>query len=210
MEVLRVNGEADYGTVIERSLEVLRTGGTVVFPTDTLYALGCNALDSAALGKVFDIKRRVYTAAVPVLVRNALWARELIHLDEHGEKLMEAFWPGKVTIVAVRKQVVPAMATGGGQTLGVRAPGHPFAQQLLDAFGYPLCGTSANLSGQEPSADPARIIADFADEPRRPDVFIDAGVLPLSEPSTVVDLSGARPRIARQGAVRADKVLPLL
>lgn len=191
-------------------MSVLKEHGTVVIPTDTLYALACNALESAALGKVFDIKKRVYTAAVPVLVRNGQWARELVNLDEKSERITEDFWPGKVTLIAQKKEIVPAMATGGGQILGVRAPDHPFAQQLLTAFGYPLSGTSANLSGQEPSQDPAAIVALFADAIRRPDLLIDVGILPFSEPSTVVDVSGARARIVRQGAVRADKLFSYL
>lgn len=202
--------EDDRGPAVERALEVLGNGGTVVFPTDTLYALGCNALESAALGRVFDIKRRVYTAAVPVLVQNVVWARELVHVDDRSERIMADFWPGKVTVVAKRRDIVPAMATGGGQTLGLRAPDHPFAQELLRAFGYPLCGTSANLSGTAPSQDAAVIAAMFAGASRQPDLLIDGGVLPTSEPSTVVDVSGLHPRIVRQGGVRADKLFAYL
>lgn len=210
MNVIRVNEETDFGPALEQALGVLKAGGTVVYPTDTLYALGCNALESSALGRVFDIKRRVYTAAVPVLVSNATWARELVHMDERTERIMNDFWPGQVTIVAVRREIVPAMATGGGQTLGVRAPDHSFAQQLLTSFGYPLCGTSANLSGQSSSQDPLQIIEAFSEAERSPDLFIDAGVLPPSEPSTVVDTTGVGPRIVRQGAVRADRLFAYL
>lgn len=210
MDIIRITSEDDYGAAIERAVSVLEQKGTVVFPTDTLYAIGCNALDAAALGRVFDIKRRVYTAAVPVHVQNVIWARELVYADARAERIMDDFWPGKVTIIAKRKDIVPAMATGGGQSLGLRAPDHPFVQALLKAFGYPLCGTSANLSGREPSQDPAAVIQMFADAPRQPDLIIDAGVLPPSEASTVVDVSGSHPRIIRQGAVRADKLFSYL
>lgn len=210
MDVVRIHNEDDYAPAVERALAILKENGTVVIPTDTLYALGCNALESAALGKVFDIKKRVYTAAVPVLVRNAQWAQELIHVDEKSERIMNDFWPGKVTVIASKKEMVPALATGGSRMLGIRAPGHPFAQRLLTAFGYPLCGTSANLSGQPASQDPADIISMFSGAARSPDLLIDAGVLPPSEPSTVIDVSGARPRIIRQGAVRADKLFAYL
>ena len=210
MEVVRVKSEDDFRPAIEQAIRVLQANGTVVFPTDTLYALGCNALDAKALGQVFDIKRRVYTAAVPVLVQNTVWARELVHVDARAERIMDDFWPGKVTVIAKRKDIVPAMATGGGATLGLRAPDHPFAQALLKAFGYPLCGTSANLSGKEPTQDPAGIIRMFEDAPRQPDLIVDAGILEPSEPSTVVDVSGVHPRVVRQGAVRADKLFAYL
>ena len=210
MDIIRVNSESDVASALERALATLEAGGTVIYPTDTLYALGCNALNTSALSRVFDIKKRVYTAAVPVLVQNVVWARELVHIDNRGERIMTDFWPGQVTVVAKKKEMVPAMATGGGQTLGLRAPNHPFAQKLLAAFGYPLCGTSANLSGNRPSQDPQEIARIFLKASRRPDLMIDVGVLPSSEPSTVVEVTGAHPRIVRQGAVRADKLFSYL
>jgi L-threonylcarbamoyladenylate synthase len=196
--------------VAEEAVRVLADGGTVVLPTDTRYALACNALDTAAIARVFDLKRRNYTRAVPVLVRNIRWARELGCFDERCERLAKALWPGAITLVVRRKDIVPAMTAGGGMTIGIRAPNHPLAQLVLERFGYPLCGTSANVSAREPAQDPAGIVAQLARTTLAPDLVIDSGVLPASEPSTVVDLSGAMPRIVRQGALRADKILPLL
>lgn len=210
MQTLKIDLAADYMPVLERAVATVRRGGTAVFPTDTLYGLGCNALDATAVGRVFDIKHRSYVKALPMLVRDLSWAREIAYISPEQEKLIEQFWPGKVTFVLPRRPIVPAVMCGGGQTVGIRAPDYPFLQTMLRHLGYPLAGTSASRTGTEPTNDAARIVTDFSQTAPQPDVVIDAGLLPDSLPSTVVDLSGRMPRILRQGAVRADKILALL
>jgi L-threonylcarbamoyladenylate synthase len=210
MQTLAFDTAGDVMPVIDRAVQVLQRGGTLVFPTDTLYGLGCNALNAAAVGRVFDIKHRSYVKALPMLVRDLSWARELAYMTPEQERIIGKFWPGKVTFVLPRRPIVPPIMCGGGQTVGIRAPASPFIQALLRHFGYPLAGTSANVYGTEPFND-AQVVAElFAKTAPQPDLVLNAGVLPHSEPSTVVDLSGRVPRILRQGAVRADRILALL
>ena len=197
MQTLLLDLAGDYNAILERVVSVLQRGGTAVFPTDTLYGLGCNALDAHAVGQVFDIKHRSYVKALPMLVRDISWARELAYITADQEQLIANFWPGKVTFVLPRRPIVPSIMCGGGQTIGIRATDHPFVQELLRHMGYPLAGTSVDISELSVTAP-------------QPDLILDAGELPHSEPSTVVDLSGRMPRILRQGAVRADKILALL
>ncbi|HXV26474.1 MAG TPA: L-threonylcarbamoyladenylate synthase [Candidatus Paceibacterota bacterium] len=210
MQRISIRTEAEQEAALDEAVRTVLAGGTLVFPTDTLYGLGCNGLEPGALGRVFDIKRRSYTQALPLLVRDVRWARELAHVDERRERLLAELWPGRVTFILTRKDIVPSAAAGGGTTIALRAPDHPFAQELLRRAGYPLCGTSANVSGQPSSQNPDVIMQGFAPFTFKPDLVLDAGILPPSEPSTVVDLSGPTPRITRQGAVRADRILPLL
>ena len=210
MHTLKLLLDADYQAVLERAVQVLVRGGTLIVPTDTLYGLACNALDPAAVGKIFDVKHRSYVRALPMLVRDMSWARELAYITPEQEKLVSHFWPGKVTFVFPRRPIVPAIMSGGGSTIGLRAPNHPFLQDLLKHVGYPLAGTSANVSGDQPFNDARHIIESFSLTAPQPDLILDSGTLPPSEPSTVVDLSGRVPRILRQGAVRADKILALL
>lgn len=210
MQTLKLELAEDYMPIVDRAVAVLKRGGTCVFPTDTLYGLGCNALDPHAVGRTFDIKHRSYVKALPMLVRDLSWAKELAYLTPEQEQLIEHFWPGKVTFVLPRRPIVPSIMCGGGQTVGIRAPDHPFLQTLMRHLGYPLAGTSANVSGQEAFNDAAVIADAFSRTAPQPDLVLDAGVLPPSQPSTVVDLSGRMPRILRQGAVRADKILALL
>ncbi len=210
MHALSFTSDEDYMPVIERTVSVLRRGGTVIFPTDTLYGLGCNALDAMAVARIFDIKHRSYVKALPMLVRDISWARELAYITPEQEKVIGQCWPGRVTFVLPRRPIVPAVMCGGGQTVGIRAPDHAFVQTLLRHLGYPIAGTSANVSGNEPTNDAAVIGAEFAKTAPQPDLILNMGLLPDSLPSTVVDLSGRLPRILRQGAVRADKILALL
>ncbi len=209
MQILTLDTQ-DPLSVTDRVVDVLRRSGTVVFPTDTIYGLGANALDPHAVGRIFDIKHRSYMKALPMLVRDLAWARELAYITPEQERLMARFWPGKVTFILPRRDMVPSLMCGGGQTVGIRAPDHAFMQDVLRYFGYPLAGTSANISGREAIADAAIIAAAFRMSAPQPNLIIDAGILPHSEPSTVVDLSGRQPRIVRQGAVRADKILAAL
>ncbi len=210
MQILKLDMAQDWMPVIDRTVQVLRHGGAVVFPTDTLYGLGCNALDPHAVGRLFDIKHRSYVKALPMLVRDLSWAKELAYITPEQERIISHCWPGKVTFVLPRRDMVPAIMCGGGQTVGIRAPNHPFVQALLRHLGYPLAGTSANISGAEPISSAVEIGEEFARASLQPNLILDAGVLPHSDPSTVVDLSGREPRIVRQGAVRADKILALL
>lgn len=210
MQTLKTDLSADYMPVIERVVSVVRRGGSVVVPTDTMYGLACNALDATAVSRVFDIKHRSYVKALPLLVRDLSWARELAYISPEHERIIDQFWPGKVTFVLPRRPIVPAVMCGGGQTVGVRAPDFPFLQTLLKHLGYPLAGTSANRSGSEPTHDATRIAIEFAQTAPQPDLVLDSGLLPDSLPSTVVDLTGRMPRILRQGAVRADKIVALL
>lgn len=210
MQILKIDLADDYMATIDRAIAIARRGGTMVFPTDTLYGLGCNALDATAVGRIFDIKHRSYVKALPMLVRDLSWARELAYITPEQERIIDQCWPGKVTFVLPRRPIVPAIMCGGGQTVGLRAPEYPLVQSLLRQFGYPIAGTSASVMGTEPTNDATMIIAEFSKTAPQPDLVIDAGTLPDSPPSTVVDLSGRMPRILRQGAVRADKILALL
>ena len=210
MQIVKLDLTQDWMPVVDRSVHVLSRGGTAVIPTDTLYGLACNALDAGAVGRVFDIKHRSYVKALPMLVRDLSWARELAYITPEQERVIAACWPGKVTFVLPRRDMVPAIMCGGGQTVGIRAPDGVFVQTLLGHLGYPLAGTSANITGHEPVSDARQIAAVFRLNALQPNLIVDAGVLPHSEPSTIVDLSGRQPRILRQGAVRADKILALL
>ena len=210
MRIVTYGPDARIEPVAREAVQVLEDAGTVVMPTDTGYVLSCNALDASAVARVFDLTRRKYTHPVPVLVRDFRWATALGRFDERGERLAGAFWPGALILVVAKKDIVPAMTTGGGTTIGLRAPDHPLAQAVLTAMGYPLCGAAARATDDGAARDPAVVTAQLARASLAPDLVIDSGVLETKDAATVVDLCGPMPRIARQGALRADKVLPLL
>ena len=183
------------------AIDVLRAGGIVALPTDTVYGLAV-ALDSpAGLERLFEAKRRPTDRAIAVLLADADQAAELVALTPQARHLAEAFWPGGLTLVLARRgdRDLPEALAGGRPTLGVRVPDHPAPRTLAAAVG-PLPTTSANLSGEPEAPDAVAIERLFGD---RIDLVLDGGPARGGPPSTVVDLSGDEPRILRAGAIPA-------
>lgn len=210
MEVIRVDLNKDYTEAIERAVFILQEGGVVVFPTDTLYGVGANALDVRSVKKVFSVKDRPASKPLPVIARNMRWMEELVHIKPAQYRILEKVWPGKVTVVLPKKDIIPDSVTAGSKTVGVRIPDYPFVDALLEKFGYPITATSANLSGDESTGNIDQVIRSFSDRSIRPDLVIDVGVLPQSDPSTILDLTSDRPKILRIGAAKPDQILKLL
>lgn len=182
-----------------RALEVLRRGGVIVYPTDTVYGVGCRIDDEAAVRRIFTLKGRALTEPLPVLLADPA------DLDVYGTQLVAAarrlaalYWPGPLTIVVRRSPRMPALVAGGGETIGLRVPGHPVPRALIRELGVPLVGTSANTSGAPPPATVQQVVFDLGD---RVDLVIDGGRCPLGQESTVVDATGDPPRVVRQGAL---------
>jgi L-threonylcarbamoyladenylate synthase len=196
--------------VIQRVISVLAQDGVIVYPTDTLYGLGANALSEFAVRRVFRIKQRTLDRALPVLVRDIFWAEHLAYVYEKEKKVLAACWPGTVTAVLKKRPIVPNVLTGDTNTIGMRVAASEFTDALLARFGYPITSTSANVSGDVPSFDADEIIAMFEKGNYKPDLIIDAGKLMPSLPSTVLDLSSAHPKILRVGATDPKTLLKLL
>jgi L-threonylcarbamoyladenylate synthase len=210
MEVIRVDLNKDYAEAINRAVFILQEGGVIVYPTDTLYGLGANALDPKAVKKVFDIKRRTLSKPLPIIARDMRWVRELAFISPRNEKILTELWPGKFTAILPQKEIIPDIVTSGTKTVGVRIADFPFLDMLLGKFGYPLTSTSANIANEEASQDIDVIIRSFRDAKDRPDAILDVGVLPPSGPSTILDLTADKPRILRIGASKPDQLLKLL
>lgn len=210
MRIISLDLNKDYSEVAREAIEVLSRGGVIVYPTDTLYGLGGNALDSWAVERVFKIKKRPLSKPLPMIVRDTDWLKELVFIDPWHKKIFKKIWPGRVTAILNKRGIVPDVLTAKGRTVGVRIPNYPFLDFLLKKYGYPLVSTSANISGQEPTNDIQDIIQLFAKEQVRPGLVIDAGILPPSEPSTVVDLTSRQPKILRVGPSKPAEFLKLL
>lgn len=210
MRVLSVNLNKDYTDVILEAVTVLRGGGVIVYPTDTVYGLGANACDWNAVEQVFKIKNRPLSKPLPIVARNMKWVKELVFMLPKLEEKLSLLWPSATTVVLPKKNIIPKIVTSGHKTVGIRIPDYPFIGRLLGKFGYPLTATSANISGEEPTGDIKKVIASFVDKIWKPDLIIDAGVLSPSQPSTILDLSKIKPRILRVGPSRPEQLLKLL
>lgn len=209
MRIIKIDLTHDYSAAIQEAIDILKMGGTIVYPTDTVYGLGCNALDEIAVRHIFDIKNRS-SKPLPILARDMKWVEELVCLNDQQRKLANKFWPGKFTLVLPKKEIVPAIVTTGLPAVGIRIADYAFTDKLLGAFGYPLVATSANISGEPATGDIESIIASLGAQPRRPDLVIDAGVLPPSNSSVVIDCSTDKPKVLRVGPSKPEDLLKLL
>lgn len=210
MKIVKADLNGDFLEAIQEAIAVLKLGGAIVYPTDTLYGLGANALDSFAVEKIFRIKQRAKTKPLPIAVKSIKWAKELAFIYKKEEKILEAVWPGLVTVVLPKRSIVPDILTSGKTNTAIRVIDSPFVDKLLGKFGYPITSTSANISDELPSFKISEIIGRFENSEYKPDLIIDAGDLKESEPSTILDLTGEKPKILRVGPVKPEKLLKFL
>lgn len=210
MKILQVDLNKDYTGAIREAIDVLKNGGVVVYPTDTLYGLGANALEPKAVEKVFAIKGRDFSKPLPIIVKNLIWADELAYISPRNQTILKKAWPGKFTAILPKKDIVPEIVNAGTANIGIRIPDFVFTDKLLSKFGYPLTATSANVLGHEPTNDINKIMEILYARAIQPDLIIDVGVLPPSEPSVIVDLTGDKLKILRISPTSPDKLLKLL
>jgi L-threonylcarbamoyladenylate synthase len=192
---------------IEQAAEIIRAGGLVAFPTETVYGLGGNALDTAAVKKIFAAKARPLWDPLIVHVSS----REMLQsmLAKEPEKfgdLFAAFMPGPLTLVVSKNATVPDIVTAGRQTVAVRFPAHSVAQRLIAASGVPIAAPSANRFQHVSPTTAEHVLADLDG---RIEAVLDGGPCPIGVESTVLDLT-AGPRILRQGATTAEQLNRLL
>jgi len=188
---------------------VLRGGGTVVYPTDTVYGLGANALDAKAIEWVFRVKNRPGDKPLPIAVRDVPMAREVTMLSDKAEAFLHRVWPGAVTAVVHKRAHLPDILTGGLTTVGVRQPKSDFLNRLFEKVAFPITSTSANPSGEDAACAIGELAHRLQSLRYLPDLIIDAGDLPESPPSTVVDITGAEPRILRAGPVSSEELFDI-
>jgi L-threonylcarbamoyladenylate synthase len=198
--------EPDAGA-IAAAVEVLRRGGIVAYPTDTLYGLAVDPRSDTAVTRVFDVKERGRAAAVALIAADVLQAQEAGAFGASELAMARAFWPGPLTIVVPASNELSRRLTGDLRTVGVRVPAHPVARALAAAFGACVTATSANVSGGTPPMT-ADEVAAALDE--RIDAIIDAGPAPGGPPSTIVEFADGRPVLRRSGAIAWDRVLESL
>jgi L-threonylcarbamoyladenylate synthase len=186
-------------TAIEQALEVLEAGDLVAFPTDTVYGVGALAFLAPAVEKIYRAKGRPRSKAIPLLLDSVARLTEVTEsISPEASLLAEKFWPGPLTIVVMRNSTVPDAVTAGGTSVAVRVPDHPFALRLIAAAGGAVATTSANRSGQ-PDPVTAQEVLGYLEGCTK--LILDGGPCPGGVPSTVIDLTGAVPRIVRRGAI---------
>lgn len=207
MELIRLKLEdlTSWGVAHARMREIFMRGGTVIFPTDTIYGLGCDASNPRAVEKVILIKRRDAEKSFPVFVRDISQVRSIANINKVQECFLKKAWPGKVTAVCKKRTELSSIVTGGKDTVGMRMPNFSFVNTLMADVSFPIIGTSANISGQEAFSDGNLAFLFFKEQDFKPDLIVDAGPLPVSRPSTVVDLISLE--ILRKGAISKEEIV---
>ncbi|MEM1418303.1 MAG: L-threonylcarbamoyladenylate synthase, partial [Myxococcota bacterium] len=194
--------------VVDEAAAVLRRGGLVAFPTETVYGLGAAARDPEAVAKVFRAKGRPADHPLIVHVAHADAAPAgAARWDARAARLAERFWPGPLTLIVPKAGDVPGTVTGGQDTVGLRVPDHALARELLTAFGDGVAAPSANRFGAVSPTTAAHVALELADAV---DLLLDGGPCRVGVESTIVDLSGERARLLRPGGVAAEAIEEVL
>ena len=191
--------------IIAESAEIIEQGGVIAFPTRCLYGLGADAFNPEAVERIVQIKQRSEENPILVLIDSRKRLNSLVkHVPRVADAIMDAFWPGRVTLVFEARDSLPDPLTARTGKIGVRLPGHPVASALAKHVQRPLTGTSANISGQPGCYQAQNLDPAIANQLG---LILDAGTLIGGVGSTVVDVTVTPPQILREGAVTTEEVL---
>ena len=203
---LDIKNSENIEKVADAVAEVLQSGGVIIYPTDTIYGIGANAFNEEAIEKVMNIKNRDSEKPLSVFVKDIKSARRIACIDSKVEKMLENIWPGPITAILRKKDIVPYLLTGNGETIAVRIPQNKFILHLLEKVEFPIIATSANISGENNLFDAEEIMKTFGNKKNQIDLFVNIGNIKKTQASTIVDLTTTIPRIVRMGIVGKEEM----
>ncbi|MCP4671705.1 MAG: threonylcarbamoyl-AMP synthase [Desulfobacula sp.] len=206
--IISVNSDNPEPDIIAQAGKIIQNNGVVIFPAQCLYGVAVNALNEQAVKKVYTLKQRPLNNPILTLIYDKTQLSDLVQtIPVSAQKLMDAFWPGNLTIVFKAKNHIPDILTAGTGKIGIRIPAHPVAKALVKYTNFPITGTSANLSGQQSCnqinrLDPLLTV--------NTDLILDAGNLKGGIGSSIVDITSSTIKIIRQGKISALKINEIL
>ena len=186
--------------------QTLKTGGLVVYPTDTVYGLGCDPFNVETVKRVFRVKGE-RKKPLPILASDIEHVEKIAYLSKNARKIVDRFWPGPLMIIVPKKPTLPNIVTCNLGSVGVRVPKHDLAIQFISLSNGLLVGTSANKTGKKPALTASEAAEQLGEEI---DVILDMGPTSLGEPSTVIDLTSEKPKILREGPVSSKDIYSFL
>lgn len=194
--------------MIEKAGELIKQGKIVIFPTETVYGIGTNGLDEKAVKKLYEVKQRPLNKPISLLVANM----EMVNLiakdiTETEYKIMKNFFPGPLTIILKKKDIVPDILTAGQDTVGVRMPRGEVVRKIIEFAGVPIAAPSANISGEPSGTNLQEIMKNFEG---KVDYCIDGGNSELGLASTIVKVVDEKPKILRQGSITLEQIENIL
>ena len=201
MKIIKIDIEKPEQDKIKFALNLLRDGGTVVYPTDTIYGLGVNIYDINAIKKVFNIKKRSFNKPLSVCVSQISDINSIAYLDKTKRDIINEILPGPFTIILRKKEHISNLLTAGGEKIGIRIPNNKICMELAKLF--PITTTSANLSGRRPSGYVNGVVEQLDD---LVDLILDGGKSENESPSTVIDLTLNPPKVVREGSYKLNNI----
>lgn len=203
-----INSKDDEELAVKKAADVIKNGGLVVFPTETVYGLGANAMDSSSSSKIYEAKGRPSDNPLIVHISNLEMLENIVtEIDERAKKIIDGLWPGPLTIIFDKKYIVPLTTTGGLNTVAVRFPSHSLAQKIIDKSAVPLAAPSANISGKPSITDEKSLIEELDG---KVDLIILGGDSPIGLESTVIDLTEKKAKILRPGFIEANQIAEVI
>lgn len=202
MKKLDLKNSKDYNKIAEAAT-VIKEGGLVLFPTETVYGIGANGLDEKAVKKIFEAKGRASDNPLILHIANINMLDKIAtNISELEYKLIDAFWPGPFTIILNKKDIVPSVVTGGLNTVAIRMPSNIIANKLIEFAGVPIAAPSANISGKPSGTCIEDVYAELAS---KMDYIIDGGKCEVGLESTVVKVENGEVKILRPGKISKEK-----
>jgi L-threonylcarbamoyladenylate synthase len=207
-KIIKIDSQKPEKELIEKAIQVIKRGGLVAFPTETVYGLGVNALDKEAVRKIFEVKGRPLDNPIIVHIADFSELSKLVKkIPAEAKILAKKFWPGPLTLILLKKKVVPNKVTARGNTVAIRMPKNEIALELIKRVGVPIAAPSANLAGR-PSPTTAQHV--FEDLGKKVDLIIDGGKTEIGVESTVVDLTISPPQILRPGGISFEELKKII
>ncbi len=187
---------------IGKALEVINHGGIIVYPTDTVYGIGCNPFDKESVKKIYDIKSRDISKSVPVLTHSLKTAEKIVEFDKISRKLVGKFWPGPLTLILKLTDEKIKESLHLENKIAIRVPNHKCTLELKKKCAF-LVGTSANVSGDQPHTNPEECMKKLQDY----DIFVDGGIIQSQGESTIVEIDNEEIKVIREGSLTKEEIL---
>ena len=200
---INLENKLDYEE-LKTPAKIIKEGGIVIFPTETVYGIGTNGLDKEAIKKLYEVKQRPLNKPISLLVSNIEMVEQVAkNISKLEYKIMQNFFPGPLTIILEKKDIVPDILTANTNTVGIRMPSGEIARKLIEYAGVPIATPSANISGKPSGTNIKDIQKDFDG---KVDCFIDNGESKLGIPSTIVRVINNEVHILRQGSISTEQI----
>ena len=187
---------------IEKTFQVIKKGGIIVFPTDTVYGIGCNPYNTNSVEKIYEIKSREKIKSLPVLAYSLDTVKEIARIDTFTEKIIKKYWPGPLTLILELTDKKLKKSLNLDNKIAVRIPDSKCTLKLLEKCGL-LVGTSANISGSPPSTDPKECLKNITNY----DVFLNGGTITSKGESTIIEIENEEIKIIRKGVLKKEEIM---